>query len=80
MYAAKIIFKVVSIWKQDTTVHTVVMFVAMDTEWMIFELKYGGKLIVTGQDNRSLGQDSLGHITSSDLIWTWTDLDLSVTN
>ena len=47
MYAAKIIFQVVLIGKQDTTVDTVVMCVAMDTIWMNFELEYGRKLIVT---------------------------------
>ena len=47
MYAAKMIVKVRSIGKQDTTVKAVVMFVAMVTAWMVFQLQYTGKLIVT---------------------------------
>ena len=33
--------------KQDTTVGTVVMFVVMVAAWLMFQLKYSGKLIVT---------------------------------
>ena len=41
------IFQVMSIGKQDKTVGTFVIFVAMVTAWMIFQLDYSGKLSVT---------------------------------
>ena len=47
MYATQMIFQVISIGKQDSTVGTLVIFVAMVTVWMIFELEYSGVLIVT---------------------------------
>ena len=47
MGAAKMLFKVRTIDEQDTTVDTVVMFDPMVTAWVIFQLDYSGKLIVT---------------------------------
>ena len=41
------IVKVRSIVKQDTTVGKVKMFVSMVAAWVMFQLKYFGKLIVT---------------------------------
>ena len=41
------IFQVILIGKQSKTFGTLLIFVAMVTAWMIFQLEYSGKLIVT---------------------------------
>ena len=47
MDTVKMIFKVRSIAKQDITDVKVIMFVSMITAWVMFQLKYCRKQIVT---------------------------------